>query len=67
MTLVTEHRWRCEYCKNVSPVFDIDEEIPMGWLMHSELTNHGWESHHFCCIEHKDFILFGGNEHVSGL
>lgn len=61
MTHVTERRWRCDLCNNVSPAYDIGDE-PKGWTEIYKMVKFaagfdgGWyepEYKHFCCDDHR--------------
>ena len=59
MTILTETRWKCDYCGNVSPV--TEEKTPLGWIELSviqEVRTVGYtDTLHFCTEAHKQAWL----------
>lgn len=63
MTEIIEHRWKCDFCGNVSPTLDTLEighgfvEIvwPTGWVTvnRGELIAYNTEQLHFCTPAHQ--------------
>jgi hypothetical protein len=47
MTFVVEVRYKCDYCKNVSPVIT-DGKSPHGWIK----TFSQGDEKHYCCKDH---------------
>lgn len=55
MTIVTEYRWRCNLCGNVSPPLQIGE-YPTGWVQNIDMfyAHISLEyDRHFCCDNHR--------------
>ena len=49
MTIITETRWKCDYCGNVSPVIGFPG-APNGWVTDGI---HAIDILHFCCKAHE--------------
>ncbi len=49
MTILTEYRWKCNYCGNVSPALKYDEDKPRGWKAFRKVMN----TPHFCTDAHR--------------
>jgi len=59
MTIITEYRWQCEYCGNVSPAMRDEREEPTGWQVYFQGKVYGtaeWDQlpAHFCTQVHRD-------------
>ena len=62
MTVITETRWKCDWCDTVSPVIvrqDFVFGAPSGWVRQEvksngrDLDDMGRALRHFCCEAHK--------------
>ncbi len=49
MSEIIEHRWKCDYCGVVSPVFM--DNYPKGWVF--DYATHSTLDKHFCCAYHE--------------
>ncbi len=63
--ILTEHRWKCDYCGIVSPAMTNPKEQPRGWLttrLTDGISRKRAAVNHFCCADHMQRFLHPGTE-----